>query len=483
MNAPIARISDYRQVDPAAPARALPVNVEAEQAFLGALLLNNEIFSYSAGFLSAEHFSEELHRRIYQVAAEMIGSGRLATPVTVKTFLGEHDIGAGVTVPQYLARLVAEAAPAISATYYAQTVRDLFIRREIISAAQEAQEQAFDAPVDLRPAAMAASVMDRLSVLIEDPSASKRVLAGASAHRVLERAQAVREGKCVDTAVSTGFSDLDTITGGYRPGELWIVAARPGMGKTIYAVTSATKTARKTTGALIFSLEVPEDQFTCRLLADVAYLSRRLLSFQSILRGQLDDEEMWRLDDAQRALAQQPLVVDYSSRLTLTEIKARVHSEKKRMTAQGKSLSVVLIDYLKFIQASDRYRGNRVYEVGEISAGLKQLAKDEGVCVVLLAQLNRALESREDKRPGLSDLRESGDLEADADVVAFLHRESYFLEKSPAFRADNAEALAEFERIKNDAELIIGKNRSGPTKTVHFFCDVAASHMSSKARF
>jgi replicative DNA helicase len=412
----------------------------------------------------------------------LIGSGRAATPVTIKTFLGEHDVGAGVTVPQYLAHLVAEAPAPVAATHYAQAIRDLFTRREIIAAAREAQEQAFDAPVDLRPAAMAASAMDRLSALVEDPSLSKRMLAGASAYKVVERAQAIRDGKSVDSAISTGFTDLDNTTGGYRPGELWIVAARPGMGKSIYAVTSATKVA-KNTGVLIFSLEIPEDQFTCRLLADMAYSSTFPLSFQSILRGALDDDEMWRVVDAQRSLEKIPLIIDCSSRLTIIEIKARVHSEKKRMTAQGKSLSVVFIDYLKFIQASDRYRGNRVYEVGEISAGLKQLAKDEGICVVLLAQLNRALESREDKRPGLSDLRESGDLEADADVVAFLHRQAYFLEKSPTFRKDDAEALAEFEKIKNEAEFIIGKNRSGPTKTVHFFCDVAASHMMSKARF
>jgi replicative DNA helicase len=479
MTEPIA-LADYRPKD-GATARQLPANIEVEQAFLGSLMLHNDIFSFVAGFLKAEHFSEEAHRRIYATASVLIGDGKTASPVTLRTFLGAAEVAPGTTFPAYLAHLCVDACAPVAARDYAQTIRDLFTRREIITATQEVQEQAFDAPADVRPSSMAAAVLDRLGELTEDAASSKRSSAGDSAHRVVAHAQLIREGKAVSTGVSTGFSDLDTATGGYRPGELWIVAARPGVGKTVYAVTSATKASSKGAGAQIFSLEVPEDQFTARILADMAFNNRRAITFQNITRGLLDDEDMWRLDDAQRALAKMPLVVDYSSRLTIAEIKARVHVERKRMTARGSVLGVVFIDYLKFIQASDRYRGNRVYEVGEISAGLKQLSKDEGVCIVLLAQLNRALESREDKRPGLSDLRESGDLEADADVVAFLHREAYFLEKSPMFRANNADALAQHEIIKNDAELIIGKNRSGPTRTVKLFCDVSCSTMTSKA--
>jgi replicative DNA helicase len=472
----IARLDDYRQ----APAREPPSNVEAEQALLGSILLNNEAFGQIAGFLRAEHFVEELHRRIFAVIAGLIGESKIASPITVKTFLGEHDLGGGATIAGYLAKLAAEATTVIGARDYAMTVRDLFIRREIIAAAREATDQAFDAPVDMRPAAIAASALERLVELTDDPSTATRATAGASAHKLVERAQAIRDGSAAPLGASTGFAELDGLTGGYRPGELWIVAGRPGMGKSIIAVSSATKVARAGHAVLAFSLELPEDQFTARLLADMAYLARRPVTFSQILRGHLDDEEMWLVVAAQRDLARIPLVVDYSSRLTVIDLRARIHAERKRAAAKGQPLAVVFIDYLKFIQASDRYRGNRVYEVGEISGALKQIAKDEGVCVVLLAQLNRGLESRDDKRPGLADLRESGDLEQDADVVAFLHRDAYFIQKSPAYRASDPEAFDAFDTAKHKAEIILGKNRSGPTKTVDLWCDVGCSTIATQ---
>jgi replicative DNA helicase len=458
-----------------------PVNIECEQAFLGSLLMNNEIYGGVSAFLKADHFSQEIHRRIYIIVSVLIDDGRLASPVTVKTFLGDHEI-AGATVAQYLARVLADAAPPVSAHHYAREIADLAARREMIEAAQELIAQAADAPAGMKPSAIASGTLDRLGALVDGSAASTRFAASDSIGRLLDRAQAIRNGAGTASGVSTGFEDIDAATSGYRPGELWIVAARPGMGKSIYAVTSANKVARKDHGVLTFSLEVPEEQFAARMAADMAHSGPRPLTFQAILRGQISDEEAWRLEDAHRRISQMPLVVDYSSRLTIADIRARIHAERKRMDAQAKPLAIVFIDYLKFIQATDRYRGNRVYEVGEISAALKQTAKDEKICIVLLAQLNRALEAREDKRPGLSDLRESGDLEADADVVAFLHREAYFIEKSPAYRKGDAEAVAKYDDVKNDAELIIGKNRAGPTRTVNLWCDVSCSTMMSKGR-
>lgn len=197
------------------------------------------------------------------------------------------------------------------------------------------------------------------------------------------------------------------------------------------------------------------------------------------MRGQLDDTDLWAVCDAQKRLETMPIVIDYSSRLSPSDIKARIHAEKNRMASSKKQLRVVFIDYLKFVQASDRYRGNRVYEVGEISAALKATAKDEEICVVLLAQLNRALEARDDKRPVLSDLRESGDLEADADVVAFIHREAYYLERSIKAKTGDIDTQAKLDACRNRAELILGKNRAGPCKTIDLFCSVACSTMST----
>lgn len=187
------------------------------------------------------------------------------------------------------------------------------------------------------------------------------------------------------------------------------------------------------------------------------------------------------LERVAERLGGMPLVIDAPSRLTPAEIRVRVRTEKARMAARGCSLNVVFIDYLKQVQASDRYKGNRVYEVGEISYSLKQIAKDEGVCIVLLVQLNRALETRENKRPILSDLRESGDLEADADVVAFLHRESVHIENSPDYISKKGEAVAAYVEAQNKAEIILAKNRAGPTETVHLWCDMAFSTMADRA--
>ncbi len=218
------------------------------------------------------------------------------------------------------------------------------------------------------------------------------------------------------------------------------------------------------------------------MLADLAYAHRQPITFQRIMRGELAADEIWALEEARDRLTGMPLAIDVASRLTPADIRIRVRSERDRMAAKGVELKVVFIDYLKQIQASDRYKGNRVYEVGEISYSLKQLAKDEDVCVVLLAQLNRALEGREDKRPTLSDLRESGDLEADADVVGFIHREAYYIEKSAEYRASDPEAVANLLKHRNTAELILGKNRAGPTCTVHLWCDVSCSTMGNQAR-
>ena len=474
----VARIDDYRAT---AQSQPLPANLEAESAFLGALLLNNDVFPFVSSFLAPDHFTVEIHRRIYALSAQMIGDGRIASPITLKTFLGEHDVGGGTTIPQYLARLVAEAAPPIVAKDYARAIQELFVRRETIAIANDALAQAFNIPVDMKPQEVATATMERLSALNDGSSDTTRHSAGASSSALVAKAKDIRAGKIVPSGVATGLADLDDATGGYRPGELWIVAGRPGAGKSVVAVASATNVARRGGGVLVFSLEIPEEPFTARMLADIAYTHRRPIPFSSIMRGRLDDLDMESVCDAQERLAQIPIMVDYSSKLTASEIKARIHAEKKRLSASGRALSVVFIDYLKFVQATDRYRGSRVYEIGEISASLKQTAKDEGVCIVLLAQLNRALEARDDKRPGLSDLRDSGDLEADADVVAFIHREAYYAAR--AARTGSEDAAVRLAQVENQAELILGKNRSGPCKTIELWCDVACSTISSRSQW
>ncbi len=458
-----------------------PHNIEMEQSLLGSLLLNNDVFQIVAPIVQQADFFEEIHRRVFEVAVGLITAGKSATPVSIKTFLGDHDIN-GLTVLQYLSRLAAHASAPLQARDHAISIHDLAVRRHIIAVATELAGQAQDMPVGTKPSTMAGDAITTLfQIASVEGALSTRREAHAGAGEVIERARKLRNREIRDEGAPTGFPDLDRATGGYRPGALWITAARPGVGKTVFFASSAVKVARRGWGVKGFSLEVAEDQMHARLLSEMVYDSRAPVPFKDILLGHLDDDAFRRLGAAHEELTGMPLVIDVAARLTVPDLRIRIRSERERMAARGITLRVAFIDYLKQVQASDRYKGQRHYEVGEISAGLKQIAKDEQVCVVLLAQLNRGLENREDKRPGLADLRESGDLEADADVVAFIHRESMFIKKSAAYVRGDAEAQTAYAEHKDKAELILGKNRAGDTATIPLWCNVACSSMASMA--
>jgi len=469
-----------------------PANIEAEQAVLGACLISREALAQVAGLLGPDHFAEELHRRIFAAMRERLNEGALATLVTLGPFLRGLTLPEGVALPAYLARLAACAPTIVNAPDYARQIVDLARRRAIMRVARDALDAAGSPAIGGPTVRIAAEAIDALNEIVAAGASLRRRRLAVCAGDLLEYAEKIRAGSIVSQAVTTGFRDLDAATGGYEAGTLWVVAARPGVGKTIFQVTSSLKVARAGAkslretsegfGALAYSLEVPERQICARYLSDLCYIPRLPIEYGRIARGGFSDEEASRLEAAQKKLARLPLTIDASSKLTLAEIGAGVRAEKAVMAKAGARLAVVFVDYLKFIRASDRYRGQRHYEVGEISAGLKQLAKDEGLCVVLLAQLNRALEAREDKRPNLSDLRESGDLEADADVVAFLHREAHHILKSPEFRAGRAEAHARYAAVEREAELIVGKNRAGPERTVKLWCLPACSTMADAGR-
>jgi replicative DNA helicase len=484
--------ADYRAREATRPG---PFNVELEQGFLGALLMDNDIFNAVAGYLKPDHFVEEIHRRIFSVAASMISQGRLASPVTLKTFLGDHDVGGGVTVPQYLARLIVEAPPTVSGRDYGRAIHDLASRREIIVASRAAIEQASDAPVDIEPASIASEAIAAFqSVTDAIGEHQTRIDPGAAALTVLDRARAILAGEKSNAGVPTGLPDLDMRTGGFRPGELWVLGGRPGQGKTILGTGFARKVAEHGArlienrgtgvGTLLFSLELPEEQVIARLLADIAYRPRNPITFGQILRGELEEQDLYRLEGARAPLERLPLAIDVAPGLSVAEIASRVRAEKNRMAKRNVQLAVVVIDYLKFVRATDRYRGMRVYEIGEITGALKQLAKAENICVVLLVQANRAVEAkdRRDKRPGMADLRDSGDIEADADVVAFIYRESIYLRQTQEFIRGEPEALIAFTDVEFKGEIIVAKSRSGPIGTTNIWIDAGASTFASQAR-
>ena len=423
---------------------------------LGACLLSREALAAVAGLLEPAHFAEELHRRIFAAMRERLAEGGLATLVTLGPLLSDLDLPEGAAAPAYLARLAASAPSIVNAPDYARQIVDLARRRAIMRVARGALDAAASPAIGGPTQAIAADAIDGLNEIVAAGGERRRRPLSESAEDLLRHAQEIRAGKLVSQAATTGFRDLDTATGGYEAGALWIVAARPGVGKTIFQVTSSLKVARAGArslretgqgfGALAYSLEVPERQVCARYLSDLCYLPRAPIEYGRIARGEFSDEEAGRLAAAQKTLARLPLTLDASSKLTLAEIGAGVRAEKAAMARAGSRLAVAFVDYSEVhprqrsLQGPASLRGRR--NLGRTEAtrqGRGALHRAAG------AAQSRA-GSREDKRPNLSDLRESGDLEADADVVLFLHREAHRILKSPEFRAGSAEAHARYAR-------------------------------------
>jgi replicative DNA helicase len=471
-----------------------PISIEAEQGVLGAVLMQSGAIGPLSLILRPADFSEEIHRRIFDIAIELHRNDRAVTPATIRTYLGDYDLG-GMSTGEYLARLSAEALPPLVVPQMAREVRDLASRRGLIAVGEQVANAAREARPGAGAAMLASEAIADLQRIVETAvDADTRRDAGQSATALVDRARAIMAGEHEDGGVSTGLPDIDLATGGFQPGTLWIVAGRPRMGKTILATGFARKIAARSlrerqggkqmVGAQIFSLEVTEDQIVARILADLAYTSRHPITFGQIMLGALDRPGLEAIEAARDRLADMPLALDVAPSLSVAEIAARVRSEKGRMSRRGAKLGVIFIDYLKFVRATDRYRGNRVYEVGEITKELKTLAKAEGLCVVLLAQVNRAVDSRDrkDRSPGLADLRESGDLEADADVVLFIDRESVRIKQSPEYKAGDPEALRRFLELEHRADLIVAKTRVGSERTVSVWFHAGASTFSSHDR-
>ena len=453
--------------------RTPPHNVEAEQALLGAILVNNDAFDRVSDFLRAEHFSEELHRRVFEIASQLIRAGKVATPVTMKTFLGDHDLG-GVTIPQYLARLAAEATTIINAEDYGRSIYDLATRRRLIVIGEEVVNTAYDAPVDLSPREQIEEAERRLYEIAEQGryDGGFQSFSSALAHAVGMAAKAYeREGKL--SGISTGMKDLDHKLGGLQSSDLVIVAGRPGMGKTALAtniafnIAQAYQSQMRPDGSLetvnggivgFFSLEMSSEQLATRIIAEQSGVPS-----YKIRRGDITDLEFQRISEAARQMQSVPFYIDHTGGISIAQLTARARRLKRQ-----RGLDMLVVDYLQLLSGSKSKGDNRVQELTEITTGLKALAKELNVPIMALSQLSRQVESRDDKRPQLSDLRESGSIEQDADVVMFVYREEYYL-KNREPRPGSEEHLAwmsEMERAHGKAEVIIGKQRHGPTGMV-----------------
>jgi replicative DNA helicase len=466
--------------------RTAPHNVEAEQALLGAILINNEAFDRVSDFLQPAHFSEEIHRRTFEVAASLIRAGKIATPITLKTFLGDHDLG-GVTVPQYLARLAAEATTIINAADYGRTIYDLAIRRALIAVGEEVVNVAYDAPVDLSPRAQIEEAERQLYALAETGRADGGFQRFSDALTVaIDMAAKAyeRDGKL--SGIATGLADLDRTLGGLQPSDLVILAGRPAMGKTSLATNIAFNIAKAyqfqvkpdgthetTNGGIVgfFSLEMSAEQLATRIIAEQSGVAS-----YKIRRGDITDDDFHMITDAARQMQTVPFYIDQTGGISIAQLTARARRLKRQ-----RGLDLLVIDYLQLLSGSKQAGSNRVQELTEITTGLKALAKELRVPVLALSQLSRQVETRDDKRPQLSDLRESGSIEQDADVVMFVYREEYYL-KNRQPREGTEEFITwqtDMERAHGKAEVIIGKQRHGPTGTVELQFDAEVTRFST----
>jgi replicative DNA helicase len=469
--------------------REFPQNIQAEQALLGAILINNEAYDRVSDFLEAQHFYEELHQHIYQVAAALIRMGKLASPITLKTQLPEIQIG-NLTTSGYLALLAREAVSVINAKEYARTIYDLAIRRDLIRIGEDMVNVAYAAPVDFAPREQIEDAEKKLYEIAEagrfgsgfqrfTQAVTRAVDMAANAYQ--------REGRL--SGVATGLKDLDSKMGGLQPSDLIIVAGRPGMGKTALATNIAYNIAKsyqfetqadghtKTiNGGIVgfFSLEMSAEQLATRIIAE-----RTGIPSSHIRRGGITETQFETIRDVAIELQDLPFHIDETGGLSIAQLAARARRLKRQH-----GLDVLVIDYIQLLHGSARKQSeSRVQEVTEITTGLKALAKELNVPIVALSQLSRQVESRDDKRPQLSDLRESGSIEQDADVVMFVFREEYYLaNKQPRpGTEEHVKWQTEMDLVVGKAEVIIGKQRHGPTGTVPLAFDAQVTRFADPA--
>ena len=452
----------------------VPHSIEAEQQLLGAILTNNDLFDRVAQILRAEHFYDPVHERIFETAAARIAKNNLASPITLKAFL-EDDAGlAELGGPAYLMRLAGAAISSFAVRDYAEMIYDLAIRRELIDVGNDIAAKAARVDVQSEPKEQIIEAEQKLYALAEQGQTEQGfqsfLTAVTDAVKVANAAYQ-REGGLA--GVSTGLIDMDTKLGGLHRSDLLILAGRPSMGKTSLATNIAFNIAKAykkgiTTsgeeGAVdggvvgFFSLEMSAEQLASRILSEVAEIPSN-----QIRRGDFTESEFRRIVDAAKELEAAPLFIDDTPALPISQLAARARRLKRTH-----GLDALFVDYLQLVRGTGRSE-NRVNEISEITMGLKAIAKELDIPVVALSQLSRQVENREDKRPQLSDLRESGSIEQDADVVMFVFREEYYKEREKPgdHELDKmGQWQEEMERLHGKAEVVIGKQRHGPIGTV-----------------
>ena len=443
--------------------KELPNNIEAEQAVIGSILVSNEIFDEINTVISYQNFYDPMHQKIFNSIESLIYKGMLANPITLKNyFKDEKD---DLNIPEYLVKITKFSTSTRQAIEYSRIIYDMFVRRELIKISEQTIDTAKLNDLETNGQTIIENSEKLLFDLAERGSFNSSLIKFDEAMKqTIEMASAAYKNEEGIVGVPTGLRDLDDRLGGLHQSDLIIIAGRPGMGKTALATNIAFNAAQKIqsngkkSSIAFFSLEMSSEQLSTRILAEQSRIKSN-----DIRRGKISDDQFDKFLETSKNISELPLYIDETPAISIAALSNRARRIKRLF-----GLDMILVDYIQLMKGTFNNKDGRVQEISEITQGLKAIAKELSIPVVALSQLSRAVEQRDDKKPQLSDLRESGSIEQDADVVMFVYRQSYYLkskEPRPA-TVEHAEWQAKMNEVSHLAELIISKQRHGPTGNI-----------------
>ena len=443
--------------------KELPNNIEAEQAVIGSILVSNEIFDEINTIISYKNFYDPMHQKIFNSIASLIYKGMLANPITLKNYFKEEKDD--LNIPEYLVKITKFSTSTRQAIEYSKIIYDMFVRRELIKISEQTIDTAKLNDLETNGQTIIENSEKLLFDLAERGSFNSSLIKFDEAlKQTIEMASAAYKNEEGIVGVPTGLRDLDDRLGGLHQSDLIIIAGRPGMGKTALATNIAFNAAQKIqsngkkSSIAFFSLEMSSEQLSTRILAEQSRIKSN-----DIRRGKISDDQFDKFLETSKNISELPLYIDETPAISIAALSNRARRIKRLF-----GLDMILVDYIQLMKGTFNNKDGRVQEISEITQGLKAIAKELSIPVVALSQLSRAVEQRDDKKPQLSDLRESGSIEQDADVVMFVYRQSYYLkskEPRPA-TVEHAEWQAKMNEVSHLAELIISKQRHGPTGNI-----------------
>jgi replicative DNA helicase len=443
--------------------KELPNNIEAEQAVIGSILVSNDIFDEISTLISSINFYDPMHQRIFEAIESLIYKGMLANPITLKNYF--EDEKDDLDVPEYLVKITKFSTSVRQAVEYSKIIYDMFVRRELIKISEQTIDSAKLNELDTNGQTIIENSERLLFDLAEKGSFNSSLVKFDEAMKqTIEMASAAYKNEEGIVGVPTGLRDLDDKLGGLHQSDLIIIAGRPSMGKTSLATNIAFNAAQKLqesgkkSSIAFFSLEMSSEQLSTRIISEQARISSN-----DIRRGRISDEQFDKFLETSKNIAELPLYIDETPAISIAAMSNRARRIKRLF-----GLDMVVVDYIQLMRGTTYNKDGRVQEISQITQGLKAIAKELGVPVVALSQLSRQVEQRDDHKPQLADLRESGSIEQDADVVMFVYREGYYLQRKEPREAtvEHAEWQAKMNEVAHLAQIIIGKQRHGPIGNV-----------------